>query len=386
MHYHDVLYGSWKVPSIIDDLIHTKEAVRIRRISQSTIPNVVSPKGPMASRFEHGMGVALLAEMVLRNNSALEEEHGNLLRASAFLHDAGNPPFSHLSEYFLHEVLGLNGETFLATILENSETKQVLLHYGLSCRDIVSVVTGSSKPLSDIVHGSMDIDNLDNVARAAYYFGLKIPRRTFLDVARAYRWCDASWCLDMQSLPDARLWKEARRVVYEYIYSETHLAAGMMLYRAEELAFLKGEIKKDFFLMNDGEAFSYLQKECNQATQCLIERLIRWQWYREVMRIEVSSQAAYPNLQALASGWRGRNQLAEVIAKECQIAPESVCVYVGKGKDNRVITIPFISYDSTLYDAEGNGDSITRLMVYVPEDIYHAKQERIKGIVHGTIS
>lgn len=379
MYHHDVLYGSWEVPSIIEDLIHTKESARMRRISQSTIPHAISPKGPMANRFEHGMGVAFLAEKAIGQNEKIDEKNANLLRASALLHDAGNPPFSHLSEYFLREMLNLDGESFLSEILKNSETEQVLKQYGLDPIDVVAMVTGMYKPFSEILCGSLDIDNLDNVARAMYYFGLKHARGTFRDLAFSYHWNGDEWSLPTNMFNPAREWKEARRSVYEYIYSDVHLASGMMLYRAVELAFMNGEITKDFFRMHDDEAFMYLQRECSQSTQSLIERLTRWQWYSEVVRIETSRPTS--TLRDIAGSWRSRGKLASMISDEFEIPAEDMCVYIGVGKDSRKIHLPFVSERARLFDVDDKTDiSKTRLMVYVAKK-YEPLQEVIKKYV-----
>ena len=122
MRYYDALYNvEWELPKIVEKIIHTKEMARLRNITQGIMPNNLNVRGPLPSRFQHSMGVCILAKEVLNQNPKLfENGSSNLLTVSALLHDAGNPPFSHLSEPFLKEVTGHDGESFLIEILDGS--------------------------------------------------------------------------------------------------------------------------------------------------------------------------------------------------------------------------------------------------------------------------
>ena len=146
MPYYDPLYGEWNPPPIVEALIHTPLMARLRRITQSVLPNELIPDGPIPSRFQHCMGAAYLATRVVEENPHLPEDIKTLLPVAAVLHDAGNPPFSHLSEPFLQEVWNRNGETFLASVLHDRvgrEAKRILEGAGISlsrrCRAIAGM-------------------------------------------------------------------------------------------------------------------------------------------------------------------------------------------------------------------------------------------------------
>ena len=101
MRYYDPLYDiEWTLPPFIEKIVHTKEMARLRNIVQGIMPNNLNVLGPLPSRFQHGMGVCFLAQEVVRNNRDKLGGFDMLLPISALLHDAGNPPFSHLSEPF----------------------------------------------------------------------------------------------------------------------------------------------------------------------------------------------------------------------------------------------------------------------------------------------
>lgn len=101
MIYRDALYGIWEPPAIIEELAHTMESERIRKISQASAPAYLLPYN-IPSRFQHGMGACFLASKVLEANLVLKKYYWPLLLVAALLHDAGNPPFSHLAERFLY--------------------------------------------------------------------------------------------------------------------------------------------------------------------------------------------------------------------------------------------------------------------------------------------
>src|SRR3989338_9730345 len=194
MIYKDVLYGEWELPEFLKKISQTKEMARLRGITQSSIPNTMNPCGAIPSRFHHGLGVAYLATKVSEKNPQISD-YAVLLRASALLHDAGNPPFSHLSEPFLMEMTGMNGESFLAEVLAGGETEKILEEYGLNLEQFVKFVTGEDKPLSDVLNGTMDIDNLDNVARYAYFTGQKGAKYDGVKIASSFRFSGSEWML-----------------------------------------------------------------------------------------------------------------------------------------------------------------------------------------------
>ena len=65
MLYRDPLYGEWELPRFLEKISQTKEMVRLRGITQSVLPNKMTPYGTIPSRFHHGLGVAYLATKVL---------------------------------------------------------------------------------------------------------------------------------------------------------------------------------------------------------------------------------------------------------------------------------------------------------------------------------
>lgn len=135
-------------------------------------------------------------------------------------------------------------------------------------------------------------------------------------------------------------WEETRRVIYEYVYQTANLSAGMMLFRALELARREGEITRDYFLMTDAEAFSYLITECNRKTRELMERINRWMFYPRMFNYRSADVSERVGIYISDSG--NRNKLADDISVALEIPPEDVCIYMGRDKGFKRIHLPIV--------------------------------------------
>ncbi len=381
MLYCDLLYGTWKLPPAIEKLAHTKEMARLRNITQSTLPNNLIVEGALPSRFHHGLGVCHLAQIVVNNNRDLKE-YKTLLPVAALLHDAGNPPFSHTSEHFLKEMTGKNGESFLEDILDGSETEKVLKDFGMTSKQVVDLVAGLDKPISDVLHGSMDLDNLDNVGRHNKVMRSGGPEFDAQKIASRFRF-DKEWYLGSSVRANAEMWRYCRLAVYRNIYSQPHLNIGIMIYRALEIAFCEGDLHRNFFFLDDVKALNFLLEKCNPKTAYLADQAIRWNWYHEVFSMEYK----YPSgkFKKLAESWRGRKYLADTVAHKLKIPQKKVCVYIGAGKEKRKIKIPFL-FPGGLRRYDDSDDSpVYRIKIYVPEEFIN-KAGATRDIVLGEIS
>lgn len=377
MVYHDQLYGIIELPDFIERLMHTREMIRLRNITQSVLPNYLLPHGPIPSRFQHGLGACYLATVVLKNNPTLSN-YDKILPVAALLHDAGNPPLSHLGENFLKEVTGKDGESFLEDILDGSETEKILKEMGVSAVEIVSLVMGQKKPVSDIVNGSMDVDNLDNVGRYNLAAGLGAKSFAAVRIAASFRFSGSEWTLLDECYEEVKKWQEVRSIVYRAIYGAPTLNVTTMVYRALELAFGQGKIKRDFFFLDDAKAVEFLHANCGSQTSFLIDRALRWDWYEEVFCLE--SAKPTPKFKTLAVNWKSRKIIADRLSQELNVPAEMVAVYIGEGRDKRKVTIPFVAKDGLRkYDNDAH-ESIYRFKVYIPQELF-TKKELIKKIV-----
>jgi HD superfamily phosphohydrolase len=382
MRYYDTVYarccnGSWELPPILERLSHTVEAERARRITQAVMPNYLIAHGPIPSRFQHGMGVAFLTWLMLRKNPILAE-HSDLFLASALMHDWGLPCLSHLPECFLEKLTGMNGESFLEYILERSyDAITVLKEFDVDYRDVIKIVTGNFGPLGIVLKGSMDMDNLD-ILRYALAVSLRGRKPNVIEIAASFRFNGEEWTLLDRCFKSVKRWQVTRNAVYSKVYEQPHLSPAMMIFRAIDLAYSKGQIDIGFFLMNDEEAITYLAG-CNDKTSTLVQRAIYWNWYDEIFSVE--SPYATSVIGDLARDGGNRGEIANLICKELGLEPEDICVYVGKGKEKRRVTIPFVSASGNdIFFDNSDDEPVYRFKVFANPELASVKLNQIRGL------
>jgi HD superfamily phosphohydrolases len=156
----------------------------------ANIPFASYPSFANVSRFEHSIGVAHLAWRFAQSQQLAEDEALALTLAGLY-HDGASPAFGHLYEEMLveggfdHEVAlvelltgtsDLNGKADAQIFLGRRcrlPRKLPLAEEGtvLSCQGI-SQILGRKHRLSPAIVGSLDLDNIDNVIRAATAMGI----------------------------------------------------------------------------------------------------------------------------------------------------------------------------------------------------------------------
>ncbi len=361
MRYYDKLYGEIHLPDYMDQVIETRLFRRLHDVATSPLPRGLSTH-PHASRFEHSIGVCHLMNLAVQANSLRPME--SLLLTSALLHDAGNPPFAHLSEPILRKVTGKNGESFLRDTIQEFAPNGLFESLGTTTEDILEMVTGNKPPLSNLLHGSMDVDNLDNVGR--YWFTCTGGEKPFNGeaIASAYRLGREVPCyLPFERMVEARKWQDTRALVYRKVYDEPDLGGAMMIFRAMDLAHKHGEITEDFFYLSDIEAMGFLSR-CNARSAFLVRQAVNRQWYKMVYAVETKK----PSEKLIANCdnvYDTRSTVADQLAEKFKIPPHAVCVYVGKGRGVRTIHLPFVRADKSLVKDERATKQTYRFKVYV---------------------
>lgn len=371
MKYNDQLYGAIEFPDYIGELIESPLLQRLKDISQGVLPQRMVT-WPLASRFEHCVGVCHLMNLALKKSDSKPYE--KLLLVSALLHDAGNPALSHLCEPFLRKLTGKDGESFLEDTISKLASLHIFDSLGISPEQIVKMVTGNDKPLSVVLNGSMDVDNLDNVGR--YWFvrsgGEKLFDAEFL--ASSFSTLlkdgiiDSEWLLKGDCIEEAKKWQQARRLVYGKIYGEPDLNGAMMIYRAVYLAQELGEITEEFFHLSDTQAIEYLLS-CNEWSAHLARRTVAHNWYKLIYSVETAEPS--PGLLNVAKFDTSRSAVANYICEQLKVPNGMVCAYTGKGKDLRKITLPFIHSDGSVTHDSSDPKPIYRYKVYIDPDYLH---------------
>lgn len=229
----DLLYGQIELPDWIWPFVRLPEFLRLRGVRLSNVDSIYFKDFSGPSRWEHGIAVAALADRCATVRQVSERERVHLLLA-ALLHDVGTPPFAHTAEsvlaHFDHEFEGQRlltatpGDDFSPDIpVFQSQLPQFQraceqlgkqLHFKVDPDEIARWISGEGA-LGFLINGPIDLDNADNVTRAAHYLGIRVDSRIPLQVAD-WLATQQSTVADLDSIDNdaVRKWVEYRNSLY----------------------------------------------------------------------------------------------------------------------------------------------------------------------------
>jgi HD superfamily phosphohydrolase len=240
MIFYDTMFGRFELPSFLTPLLTAPE---FRRLSEVRLININSPSFSALSevrRYSHTIGVLRLA--VTNNLPNFGKDEYRALLASVIVHDAGTPAFAHLFEYQLNEQFDWNHETVVPSILQKRHHLDGLSHqfyasrppeFEKLCRgagidfDLVLAILSHRHRGSKLLFGSVDFDNLDNVARMNWMMGLHFDVNFILQLSAALGADDVTPLL----LPEVQRdnlerWAAMRRRAYEMLVFDGPTVAG----------------------------------------------------------------------------------------------------------------------------------------------------------------
>lgn len=238
----DSLYGNIKIDGIFLELIEMPELQRLHGIKQLGFTYLVYP-GANHTRLEHSLGVCYMAKKICR---ALGIEE-TIVGVAALLHDIGHGPFSHTLEYLMHLRTGkdhvqitkeiINGERLLEDCEYDVTIKEILLNNGISPHEVIDVLEGKKKYLSEIIHGSLDADQIDYLMRDAYYTGVAYGVIDSERIIQTMKIFNDGIVFERKGVSALESMLVARALMYSSVYlHKTVRIAELMLIRAVEKA------------------------------------------------------------------------------------------------------------------------------------------------------
>ena len=279
MKIYDPLYGHFKLDSTIG-LLAREPAVR--RLSEVRLLNTSSPSLAALSemrRYSHTLGVLRLAEAWCDSGTSNRKvTTRTTMQAAVLLHDAATPPFGHLFEYLLREYHGWHHEDNVVPLLQGLSTglntaQQLFAgrrgdflnqakKLGLVDQHIFSILR-KEVPISKLIFGTLDLDNIDNVVRMAMGLGLGHYGHLALELARQIDVDDQGQLVASSTVrPLVAQWLELRRACYEIlVYDGPTVSAQALLTEAIEIALAKSSIDVNDWILTDAELIQRLNQD-----------------------------------------------------------------------------------------------------------------------------
>ena len=247
---------------------------------------------------------------------------------------------------------------------------RLLARYDVDALEVARFINGDpTQPFSQLISGSIDLDNISNSQDLLRSLGYR--EEVFyhpLHLIRAIQVRGKEVCLNSDYLQELIGWANSRRKLYDLLYSEPHLSAASMLYRALEAAYTQGALDETFFSYSEPEALHFLTHHVAGETPRLLNRLYLWQHYPRLY--EHVSDEEDPRLASLYGDWSRRKAFSDRLAQEFGAASEEVAIYVGRDHGEKAIDLKFVGLNAnaaTQLFAEVQG--LQRLSIFVPREV-----------------
>jgi HD superfamily phosphohydrolase len=271
----DVLYGKFEIPSFLVPFVTAPE---FRRLSEIRLININSASlAALAdvTRYSHTLGAIRLALA----NPLVDfgrDEHEALL-ATIIVHDAGTPAFAHLFEYFLLDRFNWDHEAVVPLLLTGKHHPDAFSHqiykaqvpkFKKICKsakidfDLVLAMLDGRHPGSRLIFGSLDFDNIDNVARMNWMLGQRFDIDRMVSLASVLGARNAvSLLLPESRRADVELWATLRRSAYEVLVFDGPTVAGQaVLSRAIAGALADGVLSVEDWHYTDSELLNVIRE------------------------------------------------------------------------------------------------------------------------------
>ena len=288
MQVFDPLYGQFEVPDYVVELLSTPE---VRRLSNVRLINALSPSLATLGeirRYSHTIGVVYLAS--INAFMGYDAETVRAFLAAVLLHDIGTPPFGHLFEYQLRDRFSWHHEAVIGNVIEGRDRPEAGGHqifggraikFLRTCRrlrintDLLLCLVSQNHPLSKLIFGTLDFDNLDNVLRMSWALGLggDVPAikaiASALGVGR-----EGVLELPIGMKPAAEAWLRLRRRVYDIlVFDGPTVAAQAVLSKSIAAALDIGLLTANDWDRHDEDLIDLLRRRSPNKTEVILKYL-----------------------------------------------------------------------------------------------------------------
>jgi hypothetical protein len=291
----DPLFGLFEIPERFQRILQAPEVQRLRevRLINTSTPSLAALSD--VRRFTHTQGVVHLALRVAEQLKwKWSPKEIDTLIVAAIVHDVASPAFAHLFEYLLNSKYGFTHEAMLGSVIGGQYKRTNRFHqvyYGgqlqlpdtiaelaVDYEEVLLNVTGKA-PLSALLAGTIDLDNLDNVYRMATSLGFEVDVQSVYSLIRQFD-VNPETCrltISEEGLPHIENWRRLRRKSYEIIaFDEQALASQAMLTDCLAEAVANDLLKEEDWFLTDEQMLRTLINFNDKVSVSLREAILRF--------------------------------------------------------------------------------------------------------------
>lgn len=347
----DTIHGSVKFSGPFLQLLECPEVQRLHNIKQLGLTKLVFP-GANHTRLEHSIGTYRVAEK-MADNLGLSDREKKTVMAAALLHDVGHAPFSHTLENLLNSATDkdhmditkefITGGRSIGSDRSVPKVPVILEENGISPEDVAELIKGREKRVNlnefnvhegqkyfgeerylyQMIHGPVDVDQLDYLLRDSHYTGASHGTIDIERILQTIEIHNGDLVISKGGVPAVEGVLVARGLMFSSVYlHKTARIAELML--AKAVNNIDEDLKKIYW-MTDCQLLSYLEREEGFPKE-VVERLRYRRLYKKCysvdrehlgeMKIDVEQLETMEDL----------NELEDTIARRAKVAPNDVLV------------------------------------------------------------
>lgn len=246
--YYDPLYGRLKLHPIVREMIsRNSELIRLRSIGMMNFRSLNMLSLTSVSRLEHSIGITYLVELFSRKNRAVAARLPDFMTAALY-HDINCASFGHAVEWAIDRHNKYEHESSSKWV-STKETlscpedkpiyfKQDGLHrnrykdrYKIDFYFINEIIAGKNTCV--INSTGIDLDNIDNVCRMAFYLGMLKDTSLPIRLAESLLLTEdqGHFLIDDDSLLLVEEWLKIRSMVYrQFLYSKEYMGFEYLIF------------------------------------------------------------------------------------------------------------------------------------------------------------
>ncbi len=347
----DTIHGSVKFSGPFLKLIDSPEMQRLRGIKQLGLTNLVFP-GANHTRLEHSIGAYYVAEK-MANQLELCKEEKYLVKAASLLHDLGHAPFSHTLEFIIKDKTEkdhmdvtqelIKGDTKIEE-REHPTIPEILEDEGISPEKVADLIKekpknmkitdlnvhdgqkyfGEEKYLYKMIHGSLDVDQLDYLLRDSHYTG---AAHGVIDLERLIQTVEihnGDLVISKRGVPAVEGMLVARGLMYSsvYFHKTARIAELMLTKTVDDLK----KLPKNTYEMTDREFLSFLEMQGDFQKE-IVRRIKYRRLYKKSLTLSEDELADAKNIDIKGFGdVQSIRKLENKISKSMNISKKDVLI------------------------------------------------------------